>query len=440
MVSGGEFCSRAPLAVVLVLLAAAAPAHASFTARTSATATFRAAASFAPHAVTAPSISGTPAVGAPLVAHAGSWSPQPEAVEVRWELGGVPVATGDRYTPTAPGELRIVVTATAGGRTASAASAPVLVRGVTAPVNAAPPAISGSAVPGTTLGGSDGAWDSAPSAFTRTWLRCSAACTPVAAGASYTVGVADIGYALRYRVTASNSAGSATAESPPAPVGPAPLGTFSASGLAFTGIRLALPMPSWSVNPALPVAYGWEWWRCPDPSFSTTTCSRSATTPAYTLAAPDIGSYVRARHVATQNGITAAQVTNAIGPVAVLPPLLAATVTTNIAGAPPPGPAADGQTSTVWNAGETRPGDWVRLDFGSVRTLAAYEATYQLRPVVFEVSVDGLAWTPIPVDSSSYVNGPGVDLRPLVARYLRLRVTTEGPARWDVFDIRVWGS
>ena len=438
--SGGEFCSRAPLALVLTVLAAAAPAHASFTARTSAAATFRAAESFAPRAVEAPSISGTPIVGAPLVADVGTWSPQPDAITVRWELGGVPVATGDRYTPTAAGTLRIVVTASRGSRTTSAAAA-VEVAAAPAPVSTAPPSVAGTPSLGAVLTGGDGSWTHLPTAYTRTWLRCAATCTTVATGPTHTVAAADIGYALRYRVTASNGAGSATAESAPtAPVAPAPLGTFSASGLAFASIRPALTTPRWTVNPALPVTYAYEWWRCPDPSFATTSCSRSATTSSYTLTAADAGSYVRARHVATQNGVTAAQVTNAIGPVELLPPLLAATVTTNIAGSAPPAAAADGQTSTVWTAGATQPGDWVRLDFGAVRTLAGYEASHQTRPLVFEVSVDALTWTPIPIDPPNYLSGPGVDLRPLQARYLRLRVTTDGPVGWDVFDIRVWGS
>src|SRR6185436_10093517 len=57
-----------------------------------------------------------------------------------------------------------------------------------------------------------------PMSFTRTWLRCapSGACEVLAdLGTAYALTDADLGFTMRYRVRATNVAGSATSESAP---------------------------------------------------------------------------------------------------------------------------------------------------------------------------------------------------------------------------------
>ena len=100
------------LALVLLLLAAA-PAHAAFTAETTATGTFRAAATFPPRNVSPPTIMGSRLAGDPLSADPGSWVRAPQAFTFRWEretaTGWSAVATTQTYTPPVAGRVRVVV-------------------------------------------------------------------------------------------------------------------------------------------------------------------------------------------------------------------------------------------------------------------------------------------------------------------------------------------
>ncbi len=86
------------------------------------------------------------------------------------------------------------------------------------PVNTAPPAILGSAQQGQTLTASPGSWSGAqPIIPAYQWERCDtngANCANVGSGgSSYTLTNADVGSTIVVAVTASNSAGSATASS-----------------------------------------------------------------------------------------------------------------------------------------------------------------------------------------------------------------------------------
>ncbi len=82
------------------------------------------------------------------------------------------------------------------------------------PVNVTIPVITGSAIVGQTLQGSNGTWLNGPTSFTYQWYR-DGVLIPGAITASYTAVLADLDHALTIAVTASNSAGSATATSLP---------------------------------------------------------------------------------------------------------------------------------------------------------------------------------------------------------------------------------
>jgi hypothetical protein len=96
--------------------------------------------------------------------------------------------------------------------------------GATPPANTSPPTISGSAVQGQPLAADPGGWSGSPApSFGYQWQRCDSAglnCVGIsgATGAVYTSTAADVGSTIGVTVTASNSAGSATAAA--APVGP----------------------------------------------------------------------------------------------------------------------------------------------------------------------------------------------------------------------------
>ncbi|MCP9485244.1 MAG: hypothetical protein MSC30_05260 [Gaiellaceae bacterium MAG52_C11] len=103
-----------------------------------------------------------------------------------------------------------------GSLATSAATA--LVTG-SAPVNTSPPVVSGAAQVGQTLSATAGNWSgTAPISYAYQWRRCDgsgAACSDLsgATGPTYAVVADDLASTLRVAVTASNSAGQATAES-----------------------------------------------------------------------------------------------------------------------------------------------------------------------------------------------------------------------------------
>ena len=87
------------------------------------------------------------------------------------------------------------------------------------PVNTSPPSISGTPQDGQTLTASPGSWSGTqPITYADQWQRCNSSganCAPISGATSptYAVTSADVGSTLRVAVTASNSAGSATATS-----------------------------------------------------------------------------------------------------------------------------------------------------------------------------------------------------------------------------------
>jgi hypothetical protein len=91
------------------------------------------------------------------------------------------------------------------------------------PANTSPPTLSGSAQQGQTLSASSGSWTGSPSSYAYQWRRCDSSggnCTSIsdATASSYTLASSDVGATIRVVVTASNSAGSASAASNPTPV------------------------------------------------------------------------------------------------------------------------------------------------------------------------------------------------------------------------------
>src|ERR1044071_6263356 len=131
-----------------------------------------------------------------------------------------------------------------------------------APVNTAPPAISGTTTVGQTLTASNGTWSDSPTSFAYQWLRCNGGgnnCAAVANGTqqTYTLVGADAGHTLRVKVTATNADGSASAQSAQTAV-VAPLTSSAApkntspptiSGTPRVGQTLTASPGSWSGNP-----------------------------------------------------------------------------------------------------------------------------------------------------------------------------------------------
>jgi len=150
------------------------------------------------------------------------------------------------------------VTATNAGGTPSATSAPTAPVAALPPASVSPPTIAGTALEGETLIASAGSWTgSTPLVFEYRWQRCDAtdACVDVvsSAGATYGVGPADAGSAIRVVVTATNAGGSSASTptavvpvSAPAPEtsiesGPEPSTSATAATFTFSSTGPADP-------------------------------------------------------------------------------------------------------------------------------------------------------------------------------------------------------
>jgi hypothetical protein len=197
----------------------------------------------APSPTGQPTISGTAVVGNVLTASNGSFSGTgPFNYTYRWlrcptsGSGGngegctaISGATFKRYIVRQADvghRLRVRVTAAnSEGSASEVSNATAIVRAAPArPQNTAPPTISGTAQVGQTLTASTGTWTGqAPLTFTYQWRRCDrtgANCSNISGASSktYTLTSADEGTTLRIRVTARNSAGTASATSAPTSV------------------------------------------------------------------------------------------------------------------------------------------------------------------------------------------------------------------------------
>lgn len=179
-------------------------------------------------------LAGPPQPGQVLVRGQGAWSgSSPLSLSgVKWyrcALGGsacTQVGSAWKYTVSSEDAgyaIKLAVTFTdPDGSAVAAAPLTEAVGGTVtpppAPINSAPPVISGTAEEGQTLTASTGTWSNSPSAYAFQWRRCDSAganCAAIAGATAqtYALGSADVGSTLRVAVTASNAGGAATAES-----------------------------------------------------------------------------------------------------------------------------------------------------------------------------------------------------------------------------------
>jgi hypothetical protein len=178
-----------------------------------------------------PSISGQPqpVQGQTLTADDGTWSVLGTAAHQwrRCDAQGINCvdiagATGATYVigsadSDGRSTIRLAVTDTVGGQSATALSPPTSLIQSAGPVNTGLPVVSGTAVVGQTLTASNGSWQSSsPVGYTYAWQRCgSGTCTTIAGAtaSSYTVAAADVGFTLQIVVSATNTGGGTTATS-----------------------------------------------------------------------------------------------------------------------------------------------------------------------------------------------------------------------------------
>jgi hypothetical protein len=287
-----------------------------------------------PSNVSPPTISGTAVTGETLTASTGSWTGTPPiSYAFAWErcdasgagCGAIAGETAQTYV-VAAGDLgftlRVLVTATNAEGSASAESAQTaVVSAPTVPVNTAEPVVSGSPVEGATLTTTTGTWNGTSITYAYQWVRCDADgglpdgsnCPSISGATSsgYTLTGDDIGRRLRVQVTASNSAGSATAASNPTATvtqstttGP-PQNTVepSITGTPTQGLTLFASIGTWSG--ATPITYAYQWLRCgADGGLSdgsNCTSISDATSSSHVLTSNDVGQRLRVRITASNS-------------------------------------------------------------------------------------------------------------------------------------------
>jgi uncharacterized protein YfiM (DUF2279 family) len=167
--------------------------------------------------IVAPAVTGTATVGQTLSTTDGTWTGAPAPTfSYQWQRNSVDIAgaTSSTYLLVEAdigNPIRCVVTATNPlGAVSANSNATANVAG-TAPVNTVAPAISGTATIGSTLTISDGTWTGAPApTFSYQWQRVTTNISG-ATSSTYVVQLADAGNTIRCVVTATNVAGSASA-------------------------------------------------------------------------------------------------------------------------------------------------------------------------------------------------------------------------------------
>lgn len=186
----------------------------------------------------------------------------------------------------------------------------------TPPANSALPTLSPTSAlaPGTLLDGTRGTWTGAANlAYTYQWLKCDTAgvgcaAIPGATDTSYIVTAGEVGSTLRFRVTASNAGGIASAESNQtattgaAGVLPENSVAPTLTGRPVSGQTLAVVRGEWLHNPSIPFAYAWL--RCN--AVGEACVPTGATGATYSPVAGDVGYTFRARETATNAAGSAA--------------------------------------------------------------------------------------------------------------------------------------
>jgi hypothetical protein len=283
--------------------------------------------------------------------------------------------------------VRAVVTATNTTGSASATSAASAAITTGPPVNTIVPTVTGTAKDGQTLTTVNGTWaGTATITYARQWKRCNSAgasCTNIsgATGTTYILAAADVGSTVKATWTATNSLGSATADTALSAVvtaaAPANTALPAITGTAKDGQTLTSTTGTWTGSAT--ITYTRQWKRCDTGGANCTNIS-GATATTYVVGGSDLGSTIKVTVTATNSGGSASA---------------DATVTAVVTGTAPAntalptitGTAKDGQTLTsttgTWtgSATITYTRQWRQCDSAGnncVDIQGATQATYLL--------------------------------------------------------------
>ena len=211
------------------------------------------------------------------------------ATRKRWALSGALLGVGTTLA------LVIGLGVLAGAGVAASAAAPV---------NTSPPTIKGTPQEGQKLTGDEGSWSGNPTDLDDFWMRCDkdgGSCAKISGATSktYTLGSADVGNTLRFRVEATNSDGTTSSSSvptaviaaatKPVPVPPQATSPPTITGTAQEGQKLTGGRGTWSGRPT---DYNYYWMRCDKNGASCADIGGAGGT-TYTLTSASVGNTVR---------------------------------------------------------------------------------------------------------------------------------------------------
>lgn len=177
-----------------------------------------------------------------------------------------------------------------------------------APVNTAPPTITGTPTVGQTLTAVNGTWSNSPTTFQYQWLTCNGggnSCASIASATqtTYALVAADAGSTIRVRVTAVNTDGSTATQSDQtaavaaagSSAAPKNTGAPVISGTTRVGQVLTTDQGSWSGSPT---SFAFQWQHC---DADIVACSNviGATSSTYLLKTADTGYRLRTSVTAT---------------------------------------------------------------------------------------------------------------------------------------------
>jgi hypothetical protein len=203
----------------------------------------------------------------------------------------------------------VAVAATAALTAACGLSAGGVALAAAAPVNESPPTVAGAAKDGAKLRAAAGTWSGQkPIVYAYQWTRCDGfgnECEDIASATRrvYKATSKDVGHALRVLVTASDAAGSASAESAPTTainaVAPKRKGAARITGLLEDGQTLTVVTGAWKGTQ--PLSFGYQWEAC---DVTAANCSEiaGATGASYRITSSATGGKLRALITATGPG------------------------------------------------------------------------------------------------------------------------------------------
>lgn len=256
----------------------------------------------------------TPAVGSTIAGTDGTWQGDDIVFSYQWLLDGAPIegetANELEILPGWVGQevsFRVTATNSLGSVSATSAAAEIL---GTAPVNTAVPTITGTPQVGVQLTSTTGTWTGVPTpTYTHQWQRAGVD-IPGATAANYTPVPADADQILRVVVTATNSAGSASANSAnTAAVTQTPANTAAPvlSGTPTVGQTLTVTNGTWTGTPTPTIERAW---------LRDDVAIAGQTGTTYVLSEDDVGAEISVRVTGTNSAGSAQATSNAVGPVA----------------------------------------------------------------------------------------------------------------------------